>query len=211
VTGRTSISAFYAGPQAGFGRVFSRPWPMIRIRNTRRSMPLLSGRTSTVPEPVKTGLRLSHRPRGGLTTKTHVIVDALGNPLALSLTGATLTTSPKRNHWRPKSSPQPISATRDMMPTASSSALKCAHQGCHPATINPQGKTGVRLRTLRRAQSRRAILQCYQALSRYRDTLEKTRAQLPCRTALGLRTRLAQMTTGSNQAVMRLLASAYRQ
>ena len=27
------------------------------------------------------------RSRGGLTTKIHVIVDALGNPLALSLTG----------------------------------------------------------------------------------------------------------------------------
>jgi hypothetical protein len=34
-TGRTSTSAFHAGPRAGFGRVFSRPWPMIRITNTQ--------------------------------------------------------------------------------------------------------------------------------------------------------------------------------
>jgi hypothetical protein len=46
---------------------------------------------------------------------------------------------------------------------------------------------------LRRAQSRRAI-QRHQALSRYRNTLRKDRAQLPCRIASGLRARLAQMT-----------------
>jgi hypothetical protein len=48
---------------------------------------------------------------------------------------------------------------------------------------------------LRRAQSRRAILQRHQAISRYRNTLRKDRAQLPCRIASGLRARLAQMTT----------------
>ena len=40
------------------------------------------------PAPEKGGLdQAIGRSRGGLTTKIHVIVDALGNPLALSLTG----------------------------------------------------------------------------------------------------------------------------
>ena len=48
----------------------------------------MSGRTSTAPGPVKKGYdQAIGRSRGGLTTKIHVIVDALGNPLALSLTG----------------------------------------------------------------------------------------------------------------------------
>ena len=51
-------------------------------------MPLSSGRTSTARGPVKRGCdQAIGRSRGGLTTKIHVIVDALRNPLALSLTG----------------------------------------------------------------------------------------------------------------------------
>ena len=51
-------------------------------------MPPSSGRTSTAPGPVKRGVRPSHRPLARwFHEKIHVIVDALGNPLALSLTG----------------------------------------------------------------------------------------------------------------------------
>jgi transposase len=47
----------------------------------------LSGPISIAPEPEKndTGQAIG-RSRGGLTTKIHVIVDALGNPVAVSLT-----------------------------------------------------------------------------------------------------------------------------
>ena len=46
-----------------------------------------TGLTSTAPELEKGGQdHAIGRSRGGLTTKIHVIVDALGNPLALSLT-----------------------------------------------------------------------------------------------------------------------------
>ena len=44
--------------------------------------------TSTAPGLEKRGFeRATGRSRGGLTTKIHAIVDALGNPLAVSLTG----------------------------------------------------------------------------------------------------------------------------
>src|ERR1019366_5698053 len=63
-------------------------------------MPPSSEPINTAPALVKRGSRPGHRPlarrgrdqaigrsRDGLTTKIHVIVDALGNPLAISLTG----------------------------------------------------------------------------------------------------------------------------
>ena len=101
---------------------------------------------------------------------------------------ATLTTSPTRNRWRPKSSPAPFLPTRDMMSTASSTALECAPSKLSSRQINRQGQTSLRLGTLRRVQSRRAV-QFPQALSSYCDTPRQDRAQLPCRTAAGLRTR----------------------
>jgi transposase len=56
--------------------------------NTRQSTRALSGPINTAPAREKNGGEEAiGRSRGGLTTKIHVIVDALGNPLAISLTG----------------------------------------------------------------------------------------------------------------------------
>ena len=51
----------------------------------------MSEPTSTAPELKKKGLdQAIGRSRGGLTTKIHAVVDALGNPLVLSLTGGNV-------------------------------------------------------------------------------------------------------------------------
>src|SRR6266480_406656 len=49
-------------------------------------MPPLSALTSTAPEREKNGAQAIGRSRGGLTTKIHALVDALGNPVELMLT-----------------------------------------------------------------------------------------------------------------------------
>jgi len=49
-------------------------------------MPPLSGRTNIAPGRKKDGEQAIGRSRGGLTTKIHALVDALGNPVELMLT-----------------------------------------------------------------------------------------------------------------------------
>src|SRR5713226_1825990 len=49
-------------------------------------MPLLFAPTSITPVREKNGAQAIGRSRGGLTTKIHALVDALGNPVALMLT-----------------------------------------------------------------------------------------------------------------------------
>src|ERR1019366_7280357 len=49
-------------------------------------MPPLFARISIAPGREKNGLQAIGRSRGGLTTKIHALVDALGNPVELMLT-----------------------------------------------------------------------------------------------------------------------------
>ena len=49
-------------------------------------MPPLSARTNIAPGLKKNGKQAIGRSRGGLTTKIHALVDALGNPVELILT-----------------------------------------------------------------------------------------------------------------------------
>jgi len=57
------------------------------MRSTCPSTRPASAPTSTAPAPKKDGQdQAIGRSRGGLTTKIHAVVDALGNPVALSLT-----------------------------------------------------------------------------------------------------------------------------
>jgi transposase len=49
-------------------------------------MPPLSARTSIALAPKQSGEQAIGRSRGGLTTKIHALVDALGNPVELMLT-----------------------------------------------------------------------------------------------------------------------------
>ena len=82
---RTSASA--DGAKVVFLLAFWRFWPVIQTRSTCQSTRPLCVHISTVPAPKKNGEdQAIGRSRGGLTTKIHAIVDALGNPVALSLT-----------------------------------------------------------------------------------------------------------------------------
>src|SRR5471032_2446390 len=123
-----------------------------------------------------------------------MIVDALGNPLALSLTGGNAHDITQAEPLASQVEPKALLADKGYDADSFITSLEVR---AIKAVIPPKSTRKVkRACTLRRAQSRRAILQYHQALSRYRDTLRKNRAQLPCWTTSGLRTRLAQMTTG---------------
>ena len=135
-----------------------------------------------------------------------MIVDALGNPLALSLTGGNAHDITQAEQLAAQVEPKALLGDKGYDADSFITSLEVrAIKAVIPPKSTRKGQTGLRLRTLRRAQSRRAILQCHQALSRYRDTLRENRVQLPCWAASGLRTRLAQMTTGPSITVALLL------
>ena len=65
-------------------------------------------------------------------------------------------------------------------------------------STEPQGRSRLRLRPVRRAQPHRAFLPIHQTVPRHRDPLRKNRAQCPRRPAFGLHPGLAQMRTRPN-------------
>jgi len=64
------------------------------------------------------------RSRGGLTTKIHMIVDALGNPLALSLTGGQVHDITQAERLCAEVQPQALLAGKDYDADSSSPASK---------------------------------------------------------------------------------------
>ena len=87
-TGRTFTRVSAAGPIVACGSEYSIAWHPMRIMNTRCSTAPLSGRISTAPgRQKKADEQAIGRSRGGLSTKIHALVDAIGNPLAFHLTG----------------------------------------------------------------------------------------------------------------------------
>jgi len=87
-TGRTCIggSAVGLNPESGSG-FFSISLPM-RTTNTRRSTAPSYALISTAPARKKDGeSQAIGRSRGGLSTKIHALVDALGNPIGFFLGG----------------------------------------------------------------------------------------------------------------------------
>src|SRR5215216_6733566 len=66
------------------------------------------------------------RSRGGLTTKMHAIVDALGNPLAVSLTGGHVHDVKQAQLLTQEIEPAALLAEKAMIATASSSISKSA-------------------------------------------------------------------------------------
>lgn len=124
-----------------------------------------------------------------------MIVDALGNPLALSLTGGNAHDITQAEPLAAQVEPEALLGDKGYDADSFITSLEVR---AIKVVIPPKSTRKVKRVcdfALRRARSRRAILQRPQALSRYRHTLRKDRAQLPCRTPSGLRARLAQMTT----------------
>lgn len=86
-TGRRRTSSSGDGAKVVFLRAYSGLWRLMPMRGTCRSTRPASAPTSTVPAPKKDGEdQAIGRSCGGLTTRIHAIVEALGNPVAQSLT-----------------------------------------------------------------------------------------------------------------------------
>src|SRR5215475_1704761 len=86
-TGKTFTDGSAAGRRPGCGNGCLSTSPARPTTNTPCSTARLCGRTSTAPAlPKKDEDQAIGKSRGGLSTKIHALVDALGNPLAFLLT-----------------------------------------------------------------------------------------------------------------------------
>src|SRR5271157_2200759 len=86
-TGRIPIAGSLGGPKPGSGNKSSSIWRPMPTTNMRCSTAPLCGRISTASAlSKKDDDQAIGRSRGGLSTKIHALVDALGNPLAFRLT-----------------------------------------------------------------------------------------------------------------------------
>src|SRR5271169_71523 len=112
-TGRIPIAGSLGGPKPGSGNKSSSISPPMPTTNMRCSTAPLCGRISTAPAlSKKDDDQAIGRSRGGLSTKIHALVDALGNPLAFRLTagqthdlvgaGKTAVIPPRSNRLAPR-------------------------------------------------------------------------------------------------------------
>jgi transposase len=86
-TGRIPIAGSAGGPKPGSGKKSSHISPAMPTTSMRCSTAPSCGRISTaLALPKKHDDQAIGRSRGGLSTKIHALVDALGNPLAFLLT-----------------------------------------------------------------------------------------------------------------------------
>ena len=88
-------SASGDGPRRECGSTLWRLWQRIPILNQSSSMERLSGRNNMRPEEKGDPTTAIGRSRGGLSTKIHIAVDALGNVLRLLYTAGRCTTRPR--------------------------------------------------------------------------------------------------------------------
>jgi transposase len=136
------------------------------------------------------------RSRGGLTTKIHAIVDALGNPLAVSLTGGHVHDVTQAQVLTQEIEPAALLADKGYDSDGFIEHLEVRRiKPVIPPRANRKTPR-VRLRALLRAQPRGTFLQQHQALSRHRHPLRKDCQKRPRRRPPRLRPGLAQMTTG---------------
>ena len=125
-----------------------------------------------------------------------MIVDALEILLRSVSRVATLTTSRKLKCLAAQVEPEALLADKGYDADSFIKSLEVrAIKAVIPPKSNRKAKRDLDLRSMPNATSSK-ILQYHQAFSRHRNTIRKDRPQLPRRSALGLRARLAQMTTG---------------
>ena len=83
---KSSTSALIGGRRAAFSSAFSGFWRAITTTNTDDRRHHRAGASAQRRRTKKNGEQAIGRSRGGLTTKIHALVDALGNPVDLMLT-----------------------------------------------------------------------------------------------------------------------------
>ena len=91
------------------------------------------------------------RSRGGLTTKIHMVVDALGNPLAFSLTGGQTHDITQAETLIAQVQPNAVLADKGYDGDDFVASLTVRDQAGHPSQSESQGQTRLRFRALRRA------------------------------------------------------------
>jgi transposase len=137
-----------------------------------------------------------------LTTKIHAVVDALGNPLAIRLTGGQAHDIAQAEALRAEVEPQALIADKSYHADGFIETLIVRRiEPVIPSKANRKGASPMRLRALRRTQSRRAFLQRPQTIPRHRNSLRKNRAKFSRPNPSRLRPRLAQMRTRPSRPI----------
>ena len=142
----------------------------------------------------KGGCQAIGRSRGGLTTKIHVIVDALGNPVACRSPRAGIRSRPGRAIAR-EVEPEALLADKAYDANALIDTLE--ERGITPVIPSKANRIVQRhrLRPLPRTKPRRALLRQTQGLPRYRNTLRQACQHFPGCNPAGLRHVLPQLKT----------------
>ena len=121
-----------------------------------------------------------------------MIVDALGNPLALSLTGGQVHDITQAQALLALVEPEALLGDKGYDADHFVDSLTArAIRVVIPAKIKPESPARLRLRALLRAKSRRTVLLYHQAFSSHRDPLREDSPKLSRWFTLGLCARLA--------------------
>jgi hypothetical protein len=128
---------------------------------------------STVPAPQKSGEdQAIGRSRGGLGTKIHTMVDALGNPLGFHLTGGEAHDLVGADHLLPDMQADTLIADKAF--DADERVIKplaAAGKACDPVEGQSAIASGVRSRSLQGAPPDPELLRQTQTIPRHRHSL----------------------------------------
>ena len=153
-TGRSSISASPDGPRTSSSSGFSGFWPAITTTSTRRLTPPSCALTSIAPAPKKRRCA-SHRPiPRRIDDKIHALVDALGNPVEVMLSGGQAHNLTCAEPLIEAVDRGALIADRAFDADAFLAALsKPRDHPSHPAQVESKNPASVRFRPLLRTQS----------------------------------------------------------
>ena len=122
-TGTTPTAAFPTGPNPASGGGSLSLWPRLPTPSMRRSTAPSCAPLSTAPAPKKPGEdQTIGRSRGGLSTKIHTLLDALGNPIGFHLTDGEAHDLVGADHLLPEMQAEALIANKPLMPTSGSSS-----------------------------------------------------------------------------------------
>ena len=136
------------------------------------------------------------RSRGGLTTKIHMVVDALGNPLAFSLTGGQVHDITQAETLTAKIQAEALLADKGYNSDKYVASLEVrAIKPVIPPKANRKVKRDCDFALYAERNLVEQILPIHQTIPRYSHPLRKDRPQFPRSIATRLRAGLAQMRT----------------
>ena len=184
------------GDQRGLAKSYSRRWPMISTTSTPWiDATIVRAHQHSVGARKKKGVNQAiGRSRGGLTTKIHMIVDALGNPLAFTLTAGQVHDITQAETLTSQVQPEALLADKGYDANAYIASLRARAIKGGSAKANRKNKRDCDFALYR---ERNLVERFFQFIKQFRGIAgqRKNRAQFLGGVAAGVRAGLAQMRT----------------